>query len=181
MLNDAVKNLKEDGNPSEDYETEIDIDVDAFIPSTYIKNEMQKLELYKRIAMIANHEEYSDMQEELTDRFGDIPTSVENLLRIALLKAEAHEVFVTSLEHKGGEIRFVLFPRARLQVEKITDFMQIYGKRMKFTPGGAPFFIYKLKTGEAAVGDNKKKTPVELLFAQNMRISAEKLSDRGGG
>ena len=175
MLNEAVKHLKDDAPQEEGFETEIDIDVDAFIPSTYVKNEMQKLELYKRIALIANEEEYADMQEELVDRFGDVPNSVENLLRIALLKAQAHEVYVSELQHKGAEVKFSLFAKAKLAVEKIPDFLATQENRVRFVPGASPAFIYKLRTGVAAVTDKKgakKKSPVEQLFDQISEVLA---------
>ena len=55
----------------------VDCDIDAYIPASYIKNEYQKLDIYKRISGIENQEEYMDMQDELIDRFGDIPKPVE--------------------------------------------------------------------------------------------------------
>ena len=67
MLNDAVRHLKGETDVSEEFETEIDINVNAYIPNTYIKSEYQKLDMYKRIAAIENIEEYSEMQEELID------------------------------------------------------------------------------------------------------------------
>ena len=107
------------------------------------------------------------MQEELIDRFGDIPNSVENLLRIALLKAQAHEVYVNELQHKGAEVKFSLFGKAKLAVEKIPDFLATQENRVRFVPGVNPAFIYKLKTGiAAATGTVKKKSPVEQLFDQ---------------
>ena len=79
MLNEAVKTVK--GEPHEEYfDTTLDINVDAYIPATYISNEFQKLDIYKRIAGIENEEESDEMLEELIDRFGDPPKSVENLL-----------------------------------------------------------------------------------------------------
>ena len=86
LLNEAVlalKGQKED----EGFETVVDCDIDAYIPASYIKNEYQKLDIYKRISGIENQEEYMDMQDELIDRFGDIPKPVENLLLIAQIKA----------------------------------------------------------------------------------------------
>ena len=72
MLNEAVKTLK--GIPTkEDFLTTVDLDVDAFIPPSYIVNEVQKLDIYKRIAGIENQAECDDMKEELLDRFGRQP------------------------------------------------------------------------------------------------------------
>ena len=72
MLNEAVLELKGEGT-IEDYETVVDIDVDAYIPATYIRSENQKLDIYKRIAAIETEEDLADMTDELIDRFGDIP------------------------------------------------------------------------------------------------------------
>ena len=57
--------------------TTMDLDVDAYIPDSYIPNEYQKLDIYKRIAAIESQEEVEDMKDELLDRFGDIPRKVE--------------------------------------------------------------------------------------------------------
>lgn len=89
MLNEAVLRLK--GNKAvdeDDFETVADIQIDAFIPDSYIKNEALKLDIYRRIAAIEGEEEKDDMLEELIDRFGEPPTAVMNLLAITLLRGE---------------------------------------------------------------------------------------------
>lgn len=144
MLNDAVKGLKGELKEEETFDTAIDIDVDAFIPSTYIKNEMQKLDMYKRIAGIENEEEFMDMQEEMMDRFGDLPASVNNLLNIALLKALAHQVYVLELKQKGSEVNLKMFPKAKIKVELIPNLMAKYPNRLKLTPGATPTFTLQL-------------------------------------
>ena len=96
MLNEAVKLLKGELE-DEPYTTTVDLNVDAFIPASYIPNEYQKLDIYKRIASIENEEEMDDMLEELIDRFGDVQKKVQQLLSIALLKALAHSVYVVSV------------------------------------------------------------------------------------
>ena len=72
--------------------------MDAFIPDTYISNEFQKLDIYKRIAGIESQQEYDDMLEELIDRFGEPPKAVLNLLAIARLKALAHQGYITEID-----------------------------------------------------------------------------------
>ena len=79
----------------------IDLNVSAYIPDSYISNESLKLDTYKRIAAIENKEEYEDMTEELTDRFGEPPKNVQNLLAVAELKALAHCAYVTELKQMG--------------------------------------------------------------------------------
>ena len=83
---------------AEEFETTIDLEMDAYIPPKYIPNEYQKLDIYKRIAGIENEEEYEDMLEELMDRFGEPPKAVQNLLAIANLKALAHRVYVREIK-----------------------------------------------------------------------------------
>ena len=72
MLNEAVKNLKgEDTAP--DFLTTVELEVDAYIPASYIVNEQQKLDIYKRIAGVETESESAEMKEELLDRFGTVP------------------------------------------------------------------------------------------------------------
>lgn len=142
LLNESVKEIKGEATIHEGFETAIDLDVDAFIPDRYIRNEAQKLDIYKRIAAISNEEEYDDMLEELMDRFGELPKSVQNLLTIARLKSVAHEIYVTDLTQKGDEIKFVLYEKAMIDAAKIDGFLKEYRGRMKFTVDANPYFTY---------------------------------------
>lgn len=142
MLNEAVKRLKGEPVKHDDYETSVDIKVDAFIPVGYIKNEFQKLDIYKRIAEIETEEEKSDMIDELVDRFGEPPKSVMNLLMIALLKARAHNAYITDITSKGNKLRFTMYKEADIYPEKIPALIASMGRRLRFVPGAAPYFEY---------------------------------------
>ncbi|MDF2487207.1 MAG: mfd [Herbinix sp.] len=145
MLNEAVKSMKGGETTQEEtYETTVDMDMDAYIPATYIKNEVQKLDIYKRIAGIENEEEMMDMQEELTDRFGDMPTAVNNLLNIALVKAICHGLYIVQLIHKDNEVKLIMYPKAKLAVEKIPELMLKYQNNLKLMPQANPYFVYRL-------------------------------------
>ena len=144
MLNEAVQSLK-GVKVVEDFATLIDLDVDAFIPPSYIVNEVQKLDIYKRIAGIENTKERDDMKDELLDRFGEIPKSVENLLRIALIRVAAHRLYMTEVKGKNERITFTFRPDAAIDAAKIPDFLKNCGQNMSFTAYGAPFFTYKYK------------------------------------
>ena len=145
MLNDAVRSMKGEVLEEETFDTTVDMDIDAYIPATYIKSEFQKLDVYKRIAGIENEEEFSDMQEELMDRFGDMPASVNNLLNIAYIKSICHSVYVTSLVHRNDEIKLVMYNKAKLKVEQIPALIQKYQPALKLTPETNPYFTYVLK------------------------------------
>lgn len=144
MLNDAVRTMKGEKQETDEYETMVDMDLDAYIPSTFIKSEVQKLDMYKRIANIESEEELSDMQEELMDRYGDIPVSVNNLLHIALIKSMAHFVYVTSLTQKLNEVKLVLYAKAKLKVEKIPEILVQYKNKLKLIPGANPTLYFTL-------------------------------------
>ncbi|MCM1027426.1 MAG: transcription-repair coupling factor [Roseburia sp.] len=144
MLNEAVQTLK-GRTVKEDFATLIDLDVDAFIPPEYIVNEVQKLDIYKRIAGIENGKERDDMRDELLDRFGEIPKSVDNLLRIALIRVAAHNLYMTEIRGKNERILFHFRPDAEVDPLKIPALLRKYGQSLAFTAYGTPFFTYKYR------------------------------------
>ena len=145
MLNEAVLALKGETTEEESFETVVDCDIDAFIPDGYIKNEYLKLDVYKRISAIENEEEYMDMQDELIDRFGDIPRPVENLLKVAELKATAHRAYVTEVAVNRQEIRMELYPKAKLDVSGIPGLIGEYKNALRFVQGEKPMMFYQDK------------------------------------
>ena len=166
MLNEAVQTLK-GVNVAEDFTTVIDLDVDAFIPGTYIVNEVQKLDIYKRIAGIENVRERDDMRDELLDRFGEIPKSVDNLLRIALIRVAAHKLYMTEIKGKNERITFTLKPDAGLNPVGIPTLLKKYDKALAFTAYGTPFFTYRYrKTGLV-------ETDAELLLGKTEELLKE--------
>lgn len=145
MLNEAVIALKGGQEEEETFETVVDCDIDAFIPDGYIKNEYLKLDVYKRISAIETDDEYMDMQDELIDRFGDIPKSVDNLLRVAELKAMAHRAYVTEVDINTQEIRIELYPKAKLDVTGIPALIAGYKTALRFAQGEKPVLFYQDK------------------------------------
>ncbi|MFR1976315.1 MAG: TRCF domain-containing protein, partial [Coprococcus sp.] len=144
MLNQAVMEAKGE-KIQEDFETSVDIDIDAFIPSAYIKNEFQKLDMYKRIASIQNADEYGEMLDELIDRFGELPKPAANLLLVALIRAEAHAAGVVQLVHKEKETRIYMHERADVDVAAIPDFLAEYGRRIQFKATAKnPYFLVNM-------------------------------------
>ncbi|MCI9438018.1 MAG: transcription-repair coupling factor [Lachnospiraceae bacterium] len=144
MLNEAVQTQK-GGRALQDFATVIDLDVDAFIPPTYILNEVQKLDIYKRIAGIENIKERDDMKDELLDRFGEIPKSVDNLLRIALIRVAAHRLYVTDVKGKNEKIAVTFRPDAELNPARIPELLKKYGSDLTFTAYGKPFLTCRYK------------------------------------
>ncbi len=167
MLNDAVRLLKGEKSAA-DFETAVDFPVSAYIPATYIRNEALKMEIYKRIAAISGREEYEDMQDELIDRFGDIPKPVSNLLKIAELKALAHKACVTDLTGNVAELKFTMYPKAEVDTAQIPALIQKYRGAFKFVPAEKPYFTFmdrrhEIKDMNAMMAKAKAILEEELL------------------
>ena len=109
----------------------------------------------------------NDMKDELLDRFGEIPKSVDNLLRIALIRVSAHGLFITEIKGKNERITFTFRPDAEINPAGIPDLLKKYGKDLAFTAYGNPFFTYKYKkTGLA-------ETDAELLLDRTEKLLEE--------
>ncbi len=156
MLNQAIEVLKGE-TPEEDFETKIDLMCDAFVPASYIKNETLKMDIYKRIAGIETNEEYEDMQDELIDRFGDIPSQVENLLQVVLLKAAAHKVYITEISGTKDKMKIMMWNQAKIDVERIPILVREYKGRLKFVTGDTPYFVYSPKPDDDNVIGRARK------------------------
>ena len=179
MLNEAVKEAK-GITVEESFDTSIDIVIDAYIPMGYIPNELQKLDIYKRIADIETQEETEEMTEELIDRFGDPPKSVENLLYIAKIKSMAHRLYFTEVAQKGESVRFTLYEKARIDVTKIPELVAAYGQKVTFTADPKnPYFTYHLKKNSRDKNVDIKSV-VEQFLADAGKFLAEREAPREG-
>ncbi len=167
LLGEAVRRKKGETKDSllEDFTTTVDIDVDAYIPAEYIVNEEQKLEIYKRIAGIENEGDRDDMRDELTDRFGNVPESVDHLIRIALLREKAHNLYVLEIKGGNGEITVKMNNNAKIDINKIPEFVKSFGGNMEFRPAAYPLFIFKyVKDGLADRASRKLLEDTEMII-----------------
>ena len=111
IVDSAVREAKGEELPK-DIDTVVDIPISANIPKSYIPRGAERLSMYKRIAFIAAQADVYDVQDELIDRYGDIPEEVQNLIFIALIKAEAQRAYIQRLMVRDGEVRIVFDPEA---------------------------------------------------------------------
>ena len=145
LLNEAVMELKGETVVTE-FETLIDIKLNAFIPPAYIASEEQKLEMYKKISLISNLDDYYDVQEELEDRYGDIPRAVNNLIDVAYVKAEAHKIGAVNVKQIKDKVLIYFKTDANVSGEKLMKLIGESRGRILFTStGGEPYLTYKLK------------------------------------
>ncbi len=142
LLEEAV--MEERGeSPPVRTECAADLAVSANIPETYVKSPEQRMDLYRRIALIRTEEEADDVTDELCDRFGDPPPSVNTLVQVALLRGEASRSGIVEIAQKGGFIRFVF---AEFDFESVSALyaQEAWKGRVKVEAGGKPAVALKL-------------------------------------
>ena len=141
MLREAVSEAK--GEPEkEEFETGVELLVDAHIPDRYIPDEGQKLDVYKRIAAIDTETEADQLLDELLDRFGDPPEAVQNLIAISEIRSLAHEAYITEIRESRTEIRVVLYENARLDAARFADLIGQYRGKLRLQVASPPYFSY---------------------------------------
>lgn len=132
LLETAIKELN--GKPEEkEFETLVDLNINAYIPTDYIEDEVQKLEMYKKIAGIKDKNDYYNVFDEVTDRFGQPPKVVQNLLDVVLIKAYAHVLGVTNIKQRANAIVFTLGKDADIDTSKFMELVKLYGKDLSYT------------------------------------------------
>lgn len=146
LLDTAVKELQ-GKEVAPEFETTVDFSINAYIPSYYIKNEEQKLEIYKKISLIQTPEDYLDVRDEMLDRFGNLPPSVQNLLDIALLKAVAHSIGIVSLTHRQSKVAMHFKVDAQVNPARLLSLVQNNKKTLSFAIGQSPVLTYKIPDG----------------------------------
>lgn len=150
LVDEAVRELS--GNPElrPEVETEILLDLPAFIPDYYISDELLKLQMYKKIAAVRSDEEREEIIDELVDRFGDIPTETMNLIDIALCKSMAGACGISRIQREQKKLAFDFERASDMSPEKIASLVQAYGMKVTVYGGAKPSIKY--------LGDLKKQT-----------------------
>ena len=148
LLNDAV--LEEKGEVKvEKKDCVVSFNYDAYLPEKYVKYPSQRMALYKRIALIQNEYDMDDIADELLDRFGELPYQVENLLRIALIRANAISFGIKQITQMGNEVR--MYPDG-FDMDLWSVMSHIAGSRLRVVMGqmGETYVVFRLKPGENA-------------------------------
>ena len=156
MLEEAVSRAKGEAKTVHAGDINVDVKVSAFIPDEYIPQSSDKIMMYRQIASIENEEEYSKIVEELLDRFGDPPESVENLLDIALIKRWASDLGISRIKEtkEAIELRYEKFEQ--FSVEQLKAISEGYSGPLTFDFQKEPRF-------KIAVSPHKLKDTKRLL------------------
>lgn len=144
MLQDTIRIVKGEID-KEPVETLVELKVDAYIPSEYINDEVQKIEVYKKISAIESFDDMMDIQEELIDRFSDIPPSVDNLIKISYIRSIGIALGIENIKETKEEIIIQFESKDTINDEIITGLLKKYNKKISFKIGEKPAVGYKLK------------------------------------
>ncbi len=167
MLQQAVA-LEKGEVHREHFETSIEMKINAYIPQDYIPDETEKLDSYKKIACILEEKDYYDVQEELEDRYGTMPPTVQNLMTVALMKAEANRIGITLISQSPQEILFKFKQNADLDPAGLPEVLALYPRKMKFTAGKEAVLKVDIS------GVNKKEI---LIYIKNTLHVLKKLKN----
>jgi transcription-repair coupling factor (superfamily II helicase) len=128
-------------------ETVVDIKADAYIDNSYISQENHKIQMYKRIAAIEDLQDVYDVEDEMTDRFGEIPEPTRNLIQIAYIKAMAGRLGFTEVSQRGSEIRMKLQDSRSLAPRTLMILLNENRKVLRLMGSNPPVFVLQAKDG----------------------------------
>ncbi|MGN9863294.1 transcription-repair coupling factor [Bacillus swezeyi] len=132
MLKEAIEARKGDVPQAEKFEPEIDLELDAYIPQTYVTDGKQKIDMYKRFRSVATIEEKSELQDEMMDRFGEYPKEVEYLFAIAEMKVYAIRERVELIKQEKDAVRLTIDEKASSEIDgqKLFELGSKYGRQI---------------------------------------------------
>ena len=137
-------------------DTRVELAVDAFLPESYVPEEKLRVEIYKRIAMIQDEAGRMDIEEELIDRFGDVPEPVENLMRIAQLRGVTRRLGVSHLFLRPDGIHMRIDTRFLPDPGRLFDAVSRGDERLRFSAG---------RTAELVLAERGLDAPAALKLA----------------
>ncbi|MBQ9949090.1 MAG: transcription-repair coupling factor, partial [Clostridia bacterium] len=161
LISEAVDEARGYSKPKKTADTRVEVPLDAYIPKTYIANEEQRLQMYKRISHVKDKDDYLDVQDELIDRFGDMPKAVQNLMNVALLKAISGECYITYLSIRADSVFMRFEKNAPYDIARIMDFVTQHRAKLS-NDGGMSMLLPEKNADKAKVCATLSKTLTEL-------------------
>ena len=145
LLNEVVSEIQ-GKEIKKEIEVQIDLDVTSYIPDSYISDSSQKIEIYQDIALCRTEEDIQNVIDEVIDRFGDMPSELENLIEIARIKSLCKQKFVSKISSKKGFAVFT-FENESFEVD-VNQLLKTYKNRLRFSPGLKPIITLALNHNE---------------------------------
>ena len=136
LLDEVMKETKGIDTPSEDIDVQIDLNVSSYIPDDYISNQSHKIEVYQNIALCETDEDIQNVIDEIIDRFGDMPHEIENLLKIAKIKALCKKNSIVKVLNKQDIVVFTFgISESNVDVQKL---VKEYRNKIRYSAGVKP-------------------------------------------
>ena len=142
LLDEVIKNMQ-GIEVREEQDVQIDLSVSSYIPDSFIDNSSQKIEIYQNIALCRTEEDIQNVVDEVIDRYGKLPTELENLLEVARIKELARKVGATKISQRLESIVFY-FTREAMTPEKMEKLYEQYGIAIRFSKGIEPYVTFKV-------------------------------------
>jgi transcription-repair coupling factor (superfamily II helicase) len=158
LLSEAVMEEKGEAPEKITKECLIDVRIDAFIPETYIESLPQRLAIYKRIADIRSDEDASDVIDELIDRFGEPPASVEGLVKVALLRNSAADSGIYEIGQNNNSLLLYV---EKIDMAKVAVLVKAMRGRILVSTGPKPYITVKKESGQSPL--DALKEALDLL------------------
>lgn len=146
LLDQVVKEIQGE-TYEEEKDVQLDINVSSYIDDDYIENTAQKIEVYQNIALAKTEEDIAEVIDEITDRYGDIPKEVENLLDIARIKNLCKEKNIVKITQKPKSVVF-FFDAEKFNMENVDALVKKYQSQIRFSPGAEPYITLKISASK---------------------------------
>ena len=149
LLDQVVKEMKGIEVKQED-DIQIDLDITSYIPDSYIKDSSEKIDIYQKIALCRTENDIQDVIDEITDRFGDMPKQLNNLLEIARIKQLSKQAGIIKITEKKNRTTYsqnivFYFDKDKYNPNIIAILLKKYGTKIKFSTGIEPYITLLLK------------------------------------
>jgi len=145
LLDETVSELKGEKVSRETTDTAVELLTSAYIDASYIRDEEQRIDMYKSIAAIETEDDILDIKDELIDRYGDIPTETNQLIEIAYIKNLASQLGFSSIKQKDDAVLLNFAEHSQLPLEKIGELMSRWKGRLLFSAGKQPYLSLRTK------------------------------------
>ena len=142
LLDEVIKEMQ-GKTVEEEQEIQIDLNVSSYIPEEFIQNASQKIEIYQDIALCQSEEDIQNVTDEIIDRYGTIPSEVENLMDIARIKSLCKKQGIHKVSQRKDGIIFA-YDKTKFNSEMIDVWINNYGPRIRFSPGTEPYVTLKI-------------------------------------
>ena len=162
LLDEVIK-LMQGIEEVEEKDIQIDLAVSCYIPEEYIENSAQKIEVYQDIALCKTEEDIQNVIDEIIDRYGQMPSEVENLIEIARIKNLGRKANILKITQKKDGVVF-LYDNSKFNMDIVMNLVKKYNRKVKFSPGIEPYItlIFEGKN------DKEKLKEIEEFLMSNL-------------